>query len=94
MSFVENNYSVIFLAAGYGTRLQQGINSSNNPKYDALKGVPKPLLPLFGEITLLDWWLEKIRPVIDDIYIVSNALHYNQILKWADSRGINTDNGS
>jgi len=47
---LENNYSVIFLAAGYGTRLQEGINSSNNPKYDALKGLPKPLLPLFGFI--------------------------------------------
>lgn len=71
---------IIFLAAGYGTRLSRDI--SKTPSLALLFQTPKPLLPLSGH-PILTHWLRQIPPSY--IVVVTNAAHHSLYLSWADN---------
>ena len=62
----------IILCAGYATRLR---------KY--IKSTPKALITI-NDKPIIDYLIEKIERIeeINQIYIVSNAIYYNQFLQW------------
>ncbi|ORY45520.1 hypothetical protein BCR33DRAFT_849791 [Rhizoclosmatium globosum] len=51
--------AVLFLAAGYGTRLQRDIQADTSGRFEAQKGVAKALLPLLG-VPLISHWLKQL----------------------------------
>ncbi len=69
----------IILVAGYATRL-----------YPLTKDKPKALLPVCGK-GIIDYILDEINTIteIDEIYVVSNKIFYDQFLMWKNSA--NTD---
>lgn len=69
----------IILAAGYATRL-----------YPLTKHTPKSLLEVKGK-TILEWLVEDLATisVIDDIFLVTNSLHYNSFDAWNSQNGNN-----
>ncbi|KAJ3270541.1 hypothetical protein HDV01_007744 [Terramyces sp. JEL0728] len=73
--------NVLFLCAGFGTRLERDLKESNLKN---LVGVPKALLPL-NQKPLLEYWLEIIgghKP-----YIICNQTHKAQFDEWAKKAG-------
>jgi glucose-1-phosphate thymidylyltransferase len=71
----------LFLAAGYGTRLQKDISTS--PEYKHLSHLPKALLPLHGK-PLLSHWINTFNTFIpQDTYILTNDLYYPQFVNWS-----------
>lgn len=94
----QNSWSVIILAAGYGTRLGKDIIAAERKDLEHLLSKPKALLPIVGAVPLLDYWMSEIKSCKncrfnkDDIYIVTNQLFYNQFQSWAQIRGISLDN--
>ena len=77
----------IILAAGFGTRLEQGLGKltpSERRIYEPLiKDKPKALIPVAGK-PLIEYVLEKIQEIkeIDDIYIITNNRFYPQFMAW------------
>eukprot|EP00177_Eucheuma_denticulatum_P001304 GFKZ01002365.1.p1 GENE.GFKZ01002365.1~~GFKZ01002365.1.p1 ORF type:complete len:655 (-),score=70.27 GFKZ01002365.1:1441-3405(-) len=69
---------VLFLAAGYGTRLASDI--SRTPALSHLSTTPKPLLPLSG-LPILSHWLHQLPPA--HLVVVCNDLHLPLYLTWA-----------
>ncbi len=69
----------IILVAGYATRL-----------YPLTKDKPKALLPVRGK-GIIDYILDEINTIseIDEVYVVSNKIFYDQFLQW--STNANTD---
>lgn len=67
---------VLFLAAGYGTRL-----------YPLTRDTPKPLLEVGGR-PMLDHLLEKVKelPDVDEVVVVSNDKFYDRFVDWAEAR--------
>ena len=61
----------ILLCAGYATRLR--------PLTEEL---PKPLLPVGGR-PMLDWILDRVQEVTDDVHVVTNARYADQFEQWA-----------
>ena len=59
-------FQVIFLAAGYGTRLAADLESIHFEKWKILKNCPKPLLELNG-VPLLSRWLDILSTEADRI---------------------------
>jgi len=85
---------VVVLAAGYGTRLEREILADTSGKFDKLRNLPKPLIPLGGK-PLLDYWIEDLKRCsewISNIYIVSNDHFYHQFEKWAHARSFPVKN--
>ena len=61
--------NALILAAGYGTRLEQDLRTSED--YHQLLGVPKPLLPI-GDRPLVSHWMSILQSCIEirDVYMV------------------------
>ncbi|KAI8079111.1 mannose-1-phosphate guanyltransferase beta-like protein [Gilbertella persicaria] len=76
---------VLILGAGYGTRLQRDLSSSE--EYKHLLGVPKALLPLGNRDALITHWIELFEKhgisAQDSIYIVTNGQCYDAFKTWA-----------
>ena len=73
----------LILAAGYATRL-----------YPLTLTRPKPLLPI-GDRPLVDWILERIREVTDEIHLVTNHKFAEAFRAWGDERGVSVhDDGT
>jgi glucose-1-phosphate thymidylyltransferase len=66
----------LILAAGYATRL-----------YPLTLTRPKPLLPI-ADRPLVDWILERIREVTDEIHLVTNHKFASAFRAWGETRGV------
>jgi glucose-1-phosphate thymidylyltransferase len=66
----------LILAAGYATRL-----------YPLTLTRPKPLLPV-GDRPLVDWILERIREVTDEIHLVTNHKFAAAFRDWGEERRV------
>ena len=80
----------LVLCAGYGTRLQKGVQGDSSGKYKNLLGLSKPLLPL-GGIPLLSIWIRLLlateKFTLEDIFLVCNEFFYKQFIDWARETG-------
>ena len=82
--------TILFLAAGYGSRLQRDLLLDS--RYAGLAGIPKPLLPLNGS-PLISIWIASLANQLQttaadlhkQIRIVCNAMNHHQLLEWASS---------
>ncbi|KAJ8327298.1 hypothetical protein QVD99_008148 [Batrachochytrium dendrobatidis] len=97
-------FNILFLAAGYGTRLARDIqNHLPSSQYVHLLDTPKALLPVTN-VPVLDHWIHKLqshsssipyatlhaqnRPPPSNVYIVCNDHFYPQFHQWALDRGL------
>lgn len=64
----------IILAAGYATRL-----------YPLTENFPKPLLKV-GEKSILDWLVDDIAPLIDEVIVVSNHKFAERFKEWSQGK--------
>ncbi|XP_050724705.1 uncharacterized protein LOC127002685 isoform X4 [Eriocheir sinensis] len=66
----------VFLAAGYGTRLDRDLQDDESGQYSHLVGTPKPLLPV-GGLPLVTHWIRAFDqvPKITSVVVVVNDLH-------------------
>ena len=76
---------VLFLCAGYGTRLERDLQNSG--EFPKCLGRPKALLPI-GEKALISYWFEALdnlqaadNDLIDEIIIVTNDKFNEQFYK-------------
>jgi len=79
-------FSVIILAAGYGTRLQSDVAQLGqvDSEWQYLLNCPKSLIRLAG-IPLLTRWmtdLESLSDKIKTICVVTNDRYFSQLQKW------------
>jgi len=82
--------AVLFLCAGYGTRLTADVE--NMPEYQHLANLPKGLIPLAGK-PLLSWWMDHLKSPTakirtEDLFFITNELYREQLCKWAEEFGI------
>ncbi|KAJ3077422.1 hypothetical protein HDU98_000072 [Podochytrium sp. JEL0797] len=84
MTEIGSKTGVLFLAAGYGTRLQRDISADTSGRFDALKGVTKALLPL-AKVPLIEHWLKVLDKETTSAFIVCNASTHPQFLAWAQT---------
>ncbi|KNC76569.1 hypothetical protein SARC_10934 [Sphaeroforma arctica JP610] len=79
--------SAIVLGAGYGTRLQKGIEADSSGEYKELIGIPKPLLPV-GNKSLLSHWFESLKDnaFVRDFYVITNGFFAKQFEVWGKSQ--------
>ncbi|KAJ3207221.1 hypothetical protein HDU67_007607 [Dinochytrium kinnereticum] len=84
--------AVLFLAAGYGTRLQRDIENSSNEAHQKLRGIAKALLPLNGT-PLIDYWIQLLQKVTTqhEIFVVCNASNHTQFKSWAEANSFPSD---
>lgn len=75
--------AVVFLAAGYGTRIRKDLQTDSQFSHLALK--PKPLLPLAG-LPLISHWLPHLShlPSLVNITVITNSTHYPLYHAWAE----------
>lgn len=75
--------AVIFLAAGYGTRIKKDLLA--DPPFSHLAHKPKPLLPIAG-LSLISHWLPQISqlPSLANITLITNSVHYPLYCTWAE----------
>ena len=66
----------IILAAGYATRM-----------YPLTENFPKPLLEVGGK-TILDWLVEDLSPVIEQLIVVTNHKYAGHFEKWAEGKPV------
>ena len=86
MTTVKTDVKVLFLVAGYGTRLQRDLKQEGPPHHHQhLIGIPKALLPLGGK-PLLTHWIDALQSsnvdTVKNTYLVCNSLYYNSFLEW------------
>lgn len=65
----------VILAAGYGTRLQRDIVKDQSGRFEHLKGVAKPLLPV-GDCALISHWLRALTKsaFVQQVFVVVSVL--------------------
>ncbi|XP_050724703.1 uncharacterized protein LOC127002685 isoform X3 [Eriocheir sinensis] len=75
----------VFLAAGYGTRLDRDLQDDESGQYSHLVGTPKPLLPV-GGLPLVTHWIRAFDqvPKITSVVVVVNDLHKPRYEAWAE----------
>jgi len=79
----------IILAAGYGTRLQKGLNElkeKDSKKHEKIKGFiegkAKPLVIIAGK-PMIEYAIENIeRAGVGQVFIVTNNKYYDDFEKW------------
>jgi glucose-1-phosphate thymidylyltransferase len=72
----------ILLCAGYATRLRP-----------LTENFPKPLLPVGGR-PMLDWIVDRVEEVTDDVHVVTNRRYADAFERWADGRAVVHDDGT
>jgi glucose-1-phosphate thymidylyltransferase len=72
----------ILLCAGYATRLRP-----------LTEDFPKPLLPVGGR-PMLDWILDRVAEVTDDVHVVTNARFAADFDRWSAGRVTVHDDGT
>ena len=72
----------ILLCAGYATRLRP-----------LTENRPKPLLPVGGR-PMLDWILDRVVEVTDDVHVVTNRRFAADFERWSDGRTTVHDDGT
>ncbi|XP_035666444.1 glucose-1-phosphate adenylyltransferase-like isoform X1 [Branchiostoma floridae] len=77
---------VLFLAAGYGTRLERDVLADQSGKYDHLRGIPKPLVPVGGR-PLISHWMDILMKfdTVEQFYLVTNRKYLTQFEVWAQA---------
>jgi len=87
---MENEWAVVVLAAGYGTRLVKDIRADPAPLHKPLQYLPKALLPI-GGAPLLNHWMNQFKacPLITQTYLVTNEKFHEQFVEWSTSPTIN-----
>ncbi len=88
----------LILAAGFGTRLEQGFSNYVGPYKEQLQewvaGKPKGLVVIRGR-PIVSYLYEQIKEAginCDNIFIQTNARYYDQYHAWACSVGIPSNN--
>ncbi len=88
----------ILLAGGFGTRLEKGARKYQGPMQDQVRewiiGKSKGLVPIQGR-EIVSYQLDQLLGCgvrRKDIYVHSNALHFEQYQAWAQRQGIPTSN--
>ena len=77
----------VLLVSGYGTRLEKDIKGDASCEFVHLLGVPKPLLPVSGERTVLDFWMREFELAgIQDVFIVTNDHFLPKFSEWSHRR--------
>ena len=72
---------ILFLCAGYGTRLERDLKNSS--EFPECIGRPKGLLPV-GEKALISYWfdsMKSIEEILSEVIIVTNDKHQEQFHK-------------
>ncbi|CAG8477620.1 5109_t:CDS:2 [Cetraspora pellucida] len=71
---MPNLHNLVILATSQPTKLEYEIKQEyDNPEIIALRGSPKPLLPISGK-PAINWWYDGLRSQIEgDVFIVTNA---------------------
>eukprot|EP01134_Creolimax_fragrantissima_P000201 CFRG0201T1 len=74
---------VLVLGAGYGTRLQKGIEEDAKGDFKFLLGKPKALLHVGGK-PLLSHWFDALRTNrnVKQFYVVTNGFFAEQFEEW------------
>lgn len=81
--------NVVFLCAGYGTRLEKDIlNCSEEDNSKELLGLPKALLPIDGK-ALITHWIDVLdeTKAVDHYFLVTNSKFYNQFVSLSEEYG-------
>lgn len=80
----EDQIAVIFLAAGYGTRIAKGLAADS--QFSHLSSTPKPLLPIAG-LPLLSHWLPEVSTLsnLTCVTVITNSFYFEQYEVWANS---------
>lgn len=83
---------IVFLCAGYGTRLQKDLLDNGN--YPQLEGKSKALLPLNGKPLLSHWidiWQKQLElskeELFSYIFIICNDFFFEQFCEYANNIG-------
>ena len=89
MSLGGLKIKVLFLGAGYGTRLARDLNAATEQaqSYRHLLGVPKALLPIAGK-PILNHWIELFLTSgisLQDMFIICNEHYHKAFLEWSSS---------
>ncbi|CAG8803691.1 31323_t:CDS:2 [Gigaspora margarita] len=90
---MSNLHNLVILATSRPTKLEYEIKQEyDDPEIIALRGIPKPLLPISGKPSI-NWWYDGLKSQIEgDVFIVTNAHNYSSYLRWASSNGIPRSN--
>jgi NDP-sugar pyrophosphorylase family protein len=90
--------NALILAAGFGTRLEKGLDSYTGPYDDELtkfvSGKPKGLVDVKGK-PIVDYQLSQLTNIgikKDHVYIQTNEKYFLQYLDWAKKQGIPESN--
>ncbi len=94
-----DNIKIIFLGAGFGERLSNGIRSLSGEEFERYRPYldTSKLLVKINGAPVIDYNLDKLGKLPDlrideQVFLVTNHLHYPEIIAWAQSRGFPTDN--
>ncbi|KAI8508104.1 hypothetical protein Bbelb_143440 [Branchiostoma belcheri] len=77
---------VLFLAGGYGTRLERDVLADQSGKFHHLRGVAKPLVPVGGR-PLISHWMDILTKLdkVEQFYVVTNEKYVAQFEAWAQA---------
>ena len=88
----------LILAAGFGTRLEEGLNKYNGPHRSMLeasvRGKPKGLVQVAGK-SIFEYQFKQLKNAgvkKEDIFIQTNQKYYSQFLSYANNIGIPSEN--
>ncbi|KAI8616081.1 nucleotide-diphospho-sugar transferase [Chytriomyces sp. MP71] len=81
--------AALFLAAGYGSRLQRDIDADTSGNFAHLKGIAKALLPLAGTPLISHWITILNASTAADVvpFVICNESNYPQFKQWAATAG-------
>jgi NDP-sugar pyrophosphorylase family protein len=84
----------LILAAGFGNRLEKSLSTYQGPHQEQLdrliKGKPKGLVEINGR-SVVGYQLEQLQNAginLEDTYVYTNMVFYQQYLFWAKQQGI------
>ena len=79
-------FKVIFLAAGYGTRLVRDLEETQLRKWQDLRSCPKPLIEL-NKVPLISRWMDILSTEgdrISAICVITNDKFFDQFESWKE----------
>lgn len=76
--------AVVFIAAGYGTRIKKDLDA--DPQFSHLAHIPKPLFPLAGLPIISHWFPHLFQlPTLAYITVITNSAHFPLYQEWAEN---------